>query len=229
MGLHAPLSKSTWLYTIRSPTISRDLEQSPAIFRNLPRSGCTTTYILVAERADFIVEISILPGIFPRRCGGRVQHVGARLSVPENLNIRPHARAHGLRSPHRIGKITGAQDNSAMNSARSPTKMYAIVSRTISTVSRAISTVSRTISTVSRAISTVSFTTSIVCHAISSVFFSRDIFFSRFFFSRELRPRRRERRGRADGSRRRGELDDQPIVHLAARVVDVHEVLERQR
>ena len=32
------------------------------------------------ERADLITEISTLPGIVPRRCGGRVHRVGARLS-----------------------------------------------------------------------------------------------------------------------------------------------------
>ena len=118
-----------------SPPISRARSPSPTLSacrRSREIRRYTTAYFWIAEREDYIAEISTLPGIFPRRCGGRVQHVGARLSVPENLNIRPHARAHGLRSPHRLGKITGAQDNSAMNSARSATKMYTIVSRTIS-------------------------------------------------------------------------------------------------
>ena len=52
-------------------------------------------------------------------------------------NVRilwPDRRAptHGLRPPHRLGTIPGAQDNSAMNSARSAIEMYAVVSRTIS-------------------------------------------------------------------------------------------------
>ena len=55
------------------PAISRDLARSRAISRNLGRSRCETAYVWIAERADFITELSTLPGIVPRRYGGRTR------------------------------------------------------------------------------------------------------------------------------------------------------------
>ena len=72
---------ATQKYAAASRTISRDLAQSRPISRNIERYQRESAYIWIAVRADFSTELSNLPGIVPRRYGGRPARVVRARSV----------------------------------------------------------------------------------------------------------------------------------------------------